>query len=310
MGSTKGSYIWFKGEIMPEEKGVIPVRSVSTAAIAAVFEGIRGYWNAEQNQMYVFRLDDHLARLAQSMKLMRMEVVYSQRELKEVAVELVRRNNLREDCYIHPVAFYTQRQVGKFNANTPPDMLIDISPIWSYLKTDHQMSCCVSSWTRIADNTMPPRIKCLSNYQNARLAYLLANADGYDGAIFLNSLGKVAEGTGACLFIARHRKLITPPVTGDILESITRETVITLAREILGVEVVERTVDRTELYVADEAFFCGTGAEITPITSIDHYTVGDGQIGSLTVELENLYHDLVRGIDGRYAEWRTPIYGS
>jgi branched-chain amino acid aminotransferase len=166
---------------------------------------------------------------------------------------------------------------------------------------------CISSWSRITDNVMPPRVKASSNYLNSRYASEEARRNGYDIALILNPNGKVAEAPGACLMLVRDGKIITPTVTSGILESITRATLIQLCRDVLNVEVIEREVDRTELYVAQEAFLCGTGAEITPIASVDRFTLGDGNIGAITARVENLYHDLVRGIDARYAEWRTAV---
>jgi len=177
----------------------------------------------------------------------------------------------------------------------------------SHLKSNKVLHACVSSWARISDNVMPPRVKASSNYLNSRLAAEEAKRNGYDAALLLNSNGKVAEAPGACLMIVRDGKIITPSVTSGILESITRATLIQLCREVLHVEVIEREVDRTELYVAGEAFLCGTGAEIAPIVSVDRLPLGDGNVGSLTQRVEDLYHDLVRGIDVRYSEWRTVV---
>src|SRR2546425_4300551 len=171
------------------------------------------------------------------------------------------------------------------------------------------LSCCVSSWTRTSDNAIPIRLKCGPNYQNGRLALLQAKADGYDAPILLNAQGHVAEGTGATFFMVRKGRLVTPPVTADILESITRATLIEeICPNVLGLPVVEREIDRTELYVADEAFFCGSGYEITPIVSIDRFPLGDGEVGVLTRRMLRAYMDVVRGIDKRYSEWRTATY--
>jgi branched-chain amino acid aminotransferase len=171
------------------------------------------------------------------------------------------------------------------------------------------LRCCVSSWARTSDNAIPIRLKCGANYQNGRLAQLQAQADGYDAPIFLTRQGKVAEGTGASLFIVRKGALVTPTITSDILESVTRATLIEeVCPNVLGLDVVERDIDRTELYVAEEAFFCGTGYEITPITSIDRFPLGQGEVGSITRRLQAAYASLVRGTDRRYPEWRTPVY--
>lgn len=190
----------------------------------------------------------------------------------------------------------------------PTHILITARPFGSHLKTGYEVHCRISSWARICDNIMPPRAKAVANYQkNSWLATTEAGLDAYGGAIPLTERGKVSEGPGASLMLGRQDKVITPPVTSGILESITRPTLIKLLSEVLGMEVVEREVDRTELYVAQEAFFCGTGEEITPIVSVDRLPVGDGEVGPFTKKVIDLYHDLVRGIDERCPEWRTPI---
>ena len=276
--------------------------------MGSVFEGIKAYRNEELGRAYVFRLDDHLARFADSMKLVELESRFSPRELKEAVVELLRANEVCQDTYIRPFAFASR---GRYLSRGSPEavtcVLINLFPFESHLKTDDAVHCCVSSWTRISDNVMPPRIKAVANYWNSRLAGNEATRNGYDSAILLNERGKVAEGPGACLMLVRRGRVITPLVTAGILESITRDTLIHLFRQELGVEVVEREVDRTELYLAEEAFFCGTGAEVRPILSVDRFPVGDGQIGPLTRQIGALYHDVVRGIEGRYREWRTLV---
>jgi len=276
--------------------------------VGSVFEGIKAYRNEELGRAYVFRLDDHLARFADSMKLVELESRFSPRELKEAVVELLRANEVCQDTYIRPFAFASR---GRYLSRGSPEavtcVLINLFPFESHLKTDDAVHCCVSSWTRISDNVMPPRIKAVANYWNSRLAGNEATRNGYDSAILLNERGKVAEGPGACLMLVRRGRVITPLVTAGILESITRDTLIHLFRQELEVEVVEREVDRTELYLAEEAFFCGTGAEVRPILSVDRFPVGDGQIGPLTRQIGALYHDVVRGIEGRYREWRTLV---
>jgi branched-chain amino acid aminotransferase len=215
-------------------------------------------------------------------------------------------NEYSEDTYLRPFAFVESALFG----SAPGDqvhIVLNTNAWPSRLKSGKVAHACVSSWARISDNVMPPRVKASSNYLNSRLASEEAKRNGYDTALILTPSGKVAEAPGACLMIVRDRKIITPSVTSGILESITRATIIQLCREVLGIEVIEREVDRTELYVASEAFLCGTGAEITPIASVDRFTLGDGGVGPLTQPIENLYHVLARGVDSRYAEWRTAV---
>jgi branched-chain amino acid aminotransferase len=215
-------------------------------------------------------------------------------------------NDLHEDVHMHLVAYV----LGSGNdATEPTGLYINPRRRGRMTASGKGLQCCVSSWVRTSDNAIPIRLKCGANYQNGRLAILQAKADGYDAPIFLNQRGKVAEGTGASFFLVRKGKLLTPTITNDILESITRTTLIEdVCPNILGLEVVERDIDRTELYVADEAFFCGSGYEITPITSIDRFPLGTGEVGPITRRVLDAYMALVRGADRRYPEWRTPTY--
>ncbi|MBI3914396.1 MAG: branched-chain amino acid transaminase [Chloroflexi bacterium] len=299
-------YVWVDGKMRPWNEATIHMSQVGTGGVSSVFEGIRAYWNADRKKLYVFRLDAHLERFAQSIRLMRMTQKTSNAEIKRGLVELVRANEYKEDTYIRPLAFIESALFG----SAPGDVariVINTTPWASRLKSGKVNHACVSSWSRIADNVMPPRVKASANYLNSRLASEEARRNGYDSALFLNSNGKVSEGPGACLMIVRAGKLITPSVTSGILESITRETLIELCRNVLGIEVVEREMDRTELYVAQEAFMCGTGAEITPIVSVDRLPVGTGEMGPITKRIESIYHDLVRGIDPQCPEWRTEV---
>jgi branched-chain amino acid aminotransferase len=220
--------------------------------------------------------------------------------------EVLRGNDIHEDIHMHMVAYVLGS--GQ-DVTEPTGLYINPRRRGRMTQPGKGLRCCISSWTRTSDNAIPIRLKCGANYQNARLATLQAKADGYDSPIFLNQQGKVAEGTGASLFIVRKGKLVTPTITNDILESITRTTLIEdICPHVLGREVVERDIDRTELYVADEAFFCGSGYEITPITSIDRFPLGDGAVGPVTQQVLDAYMNLVRGVDRRYAAWRTPTY--
>ncbi len=301
-------YLWSDGKLVPWDQATIHLTQAHWSAIGAVFEGIKAYKNPQTGELYVFRLKEHLRRLGQSIKMAGLKPVWSGAELERAVLEVLRANNRRDDTYIQPVAY----PVGPGRAFSRADevrtgLYITLRPFESHLLTDYRINVRVSSWVRIPDHVMPPRIKAIPNYWNSRLATREAQADGYDGAIILNTTGKVAEGPGACLFIIRDGVAITPPVTASILESITRATLIILLREVLGVPVIEREVDRTELYVCDEAFFCGTAAEVTPVASVDRIPVGDGQIGPVTRRLQQVYHDVIRGIDARFSEWRTPV---
>jgi branched-chain amino acid aminotransferase len=249
-----------------------------------------------------------MERLIDSMRLVRLPLDYSADELIDASVALLRDNETREDTYIRPLA-YSRNSSGKRLSDTSVElgMLINTNPMPSQLTSGDTIDVKVSSWTRISDNVMPPRIKNISNYRNGQLATMEATTDGYDNALLLSPQGKVSEAPGACVMMVRKGQLVTPPVTDGILESITRDAIMTMARDSLGVTVVERSIDRTELYLADEVFLCGTAFEVTPVASVDRYQVGNGGIGELTGKLQGLYDDVLRGREDRYAEFRTAV---
>ena len=295
--------IWMNGRLVAQDQAVLPVNSAAVFYGTNVFEGLRAYWNADDGEVYCFRLQEHFVRFRESMKMMRFAVPYSDVDLYEAVREVLKGNEVREDIHMHLVAYVTG---AGMDATAPTGLYIN--PRRRGRIADGGLACCVSSWLRTSDNAIPIRLKCGANYQNGRLAVLQAKADGYDAPILLNQQGHVAEGTGATFFMVRKGKLVTPPVSSDILESITRTTLIEEIGPELGLDVVEREIDRTELYVADEAFFCGSGYEITPIVSIDRFPLGDGAVGSTTRRLLTAYMNVVRGVDTRRPEWRTPVY--
>jgi branched-chain amino acid aminotransferase len=296
--------IWMNGTLVPEPEAKLPVNSAAVFYATNVFEGLRAYWHVEDEELYCFRLAEHFARLRESMKMMRFSVPYSDADLYEAVRQVLSGNGLREDIHMHLVAYV----LGAGLDSTEPTGLY-INPRRRGRLSEGGLRCCITSWVRTSDNAIPIRLKSGSNYQNGRLATLQAKADGYDAPIFLNGQGHVAEGSGATLFMVRRGQVVTPPLTADILESITRMTLIQeLVPRVLGQDVVEREIDRTELYVADEAFFCGSGYEITPIVSVDRFPLGDGRPGPLTRQLGGAYMDLVRGIDRSHPEWRTAVY--
>ena len=296
--------IWMNGKLVPQTEAVLPVNSAAVFYASNVFEGIRAYWNEADGELYAFRLAEHFARFRESMKMMRFTIPYQDLDLYDAVREVLKGNDAREDIHMHMVAYVAG--VG-LEATSPSGLYINPRRR-PRIGDGNGLKACVSSWQRTHDNAIPIRLKCGANYQNGRLATLQAKADGYDSPIFLNQQGTVAEGTGATFFMVRRGKLVTPPVTSDILESITRTTLIESLGPSLGMDVVEREIARTELYVADEAFFCGSGYEITPIVSIDRFPVGDGSVGSVTQRLSTAYMNVVRGVDQRFPEWRTPVY--
>lgn len=302
-------YLWWRGELVPWDSAQVHVTSLGWPAISAVFEGIRGYWNPEREELYVFRLQEHLARLARSMRFMRMEQTYSPQDFTQAILQLLRANGHRSDAYCSPVVYLSQNIAGYLPASgIPCEAYITSRAAPSALGSGRASRACVSTWTRLADNVMPPRAKAITNYQNSRYVSTEAKLNGFDYGIVLNQHGKVAEGSHACIFIVRDGVALTPPTTAGILESITRDAVITLLGE-AGVPVRERDIDRTELYLADEAFFVGTYIEVEAIGSIDHYTLGDGTPGPVTREVQARFERAVRGHDPDHMAWLTPVYG-
>jgi branched-chain amino acid aminotransferase len=310
MAGQKPQYIWMNGELIPWDEAKLHVTTATVQFGSRVFEGLRGYWNDEEQQLYVFRLDDHLRRLAQSMKMMRMNLDFSLEEIRQAVVDVLIKNDLREDVHLAPSVYFGVGQ--SFFSYKPGTVEVGAyvlaQPRKSILDTDKALHVCVSSWTRISDRDVPPRIKASANYQNGRLAAVQAMEDGYDDALLLNELGKVAEAPGACVFLVRDGTALTAPVTGGILESITRTTLIQLLEEEMSVPVVQRQVDRTELYIADEVWMCGSALEVTPIVSVDRFPVGDGQIGPVTARLQREYEAVIRGKNPKYSDWVLPVY--
>ncbi|OYT72495.1 MAG: branched chain amino acid aminotransferase [Chloracidobacterium sp. CP2_5A] len=293
---------FFEGSFVPLAEANINVMTHAFNYGTAVFEGIRGYWNADDEELYLFRPRDHFARLIQNASLLKMKLPYDADALCDLAVELIQRNGYREDVYIRPLAYKTARQIGT-KLSPGDDFTMFVVPMRDYVDTSRPLAVSVSSWRRVEDNAIPARGKICGAYVNSALAATEARDNGYDEAIVLNAHGKVAEGAAMNIFIARNSKLVTTPIYADILEGITRHTVVELARWELGVETDFRPIDRSELYIADEAFFCGTGAQIAAIGSVDRRLVGTGQAGPITRRLQAIYGDVTRGRIGHYRKW-------
>ena len=301
-------YLWMSGKQIEWDKATVHASKLGWSSISMVFEGIRGYWNSEQEQLHIFQLEAHIKRLFQSMKIMRMTSRWSSDELTESIIKLASDNEFHDDCYIQPLAYFGDDVPGYLAVVEKPGEIAIISrKASSILGSGRTATGGISSWTRIADNVMPPRAKAISNYQNSRYVADEAQVRGYEFGIILNQQGKVAEASYACVYMIRDGVAITPPVTAGILESITRTVVKELLERELGVPVVEREMDRTELYIADEVFICGTGAEIQIINNVDGYQIGDGDSWPISSRVEQLYHDIVRGKSG-HAEWLTGDY--
>lgn len=301
-------FAFFNGEIVPIEQAQVSVMTNALNYGTGCFEGIRGYWNAEQEQLLVFQLRAHMERLLRSCRILFMSIPYSADELCTITLELLRREGFREDVYIRPLVYKSDPAIAvQLNGMTDSFTLFAVG-FGQYI-AGSAVRACISSWRRIDDNIIPSRAKASGSYLNSALAKTEALLNGYDEAIVLGSSGEVAEASAANLFIVRNGTLITPMLNNDILEGITRNVVIELARERLGLRVIEAAIDRTELYVADEAFFCGTGAEIKPIIEIDRRKIGTGEVGPVAGSLVRLYADVVRGRLPAYSDWCTPVYG-
>ena len=303
------AYLWHSGELVEWDKAMVHASLLGWSAISSVFEGIRAYWNDQRQELYIFHLDAHLKRLFQSMKIMRMASPFLAEELRLGITELLRANDYRCDTYIQPLAYFGGGIPGYLAVlERPGEILVTARPSPTNLDTPNVFHCNVSSWNRISDNVMPPRAKAITNYQNSRYVSTESRVNGYDFGIILNSQGKVSEASYACIFIVRDGVAITPPVSAGILESITREVVKELLEKELSVPVVERDVERTELYIADEVFICGTAVEVQAVGSVDKYQVGNGETGPVVARLRELFRQVVRGDLPAYAGWSTPVY--
>jgi branched-chain amino acid aminotransferase len=306
-GTGHPEWIWRSGTFVPWEQATVHVNAVGHASVAAVFEGVKAYRAADGERLLVFRLDDHLRRLADSARLCRLSLPHTPEELHRAVVELLARNGYREDTYLRPWAFpggVIREQMVP--AGAACEMIVDSWPFRSSLETARGCRAAVSSWLRQADSSAPPRAKAFSNYHNGRLALMEARENGHDWPVMLNERHKVSEGAGACIALVRDGVVVTPSLTSGVLPGITRDTALVLLRE-LGVPVEEREVDRTELYLADEIFFMGTAWEVLPVTAIDGLTVGGGVPGPVTEALTEAYVRLVRGGDDRFPDWITEV---
>ena len=274
----------------------------------AVFGGLRAYWNKDEKQLFVFRPNDHFRRFLQSAKLLCMDLHLTGDDLLKGLIELIRTEGHEEDLYIRPLAFYSDEIIGVRVHDLTAQASIVVMPFGAYNKNEDNMHVTVSSWRRIDDNAIPARGKIAGAYVNSAFIKTDAVRAGFDEAIVLNDDGHISEGSAANFFLMRNGVLATPPSTANVLEGITRRTVIQLIRDELRMDVEERQIDRTELYLADEMFFCGTGAQISAITCVDHRPVGTGRIGDVTSRLRNLYFDVVRGRISKYRDWCYPVY--
>jgi branched-chain amino acid aminotransferase len=305
---TSELWAYFRGDFVPLRDANVNVMTHAFNYGTAVFEGVRAYWNADDEQLYALELLAHYRRIKASARLLMMEIPQSAEKLAEITVELLRRDGLREDAYVRPIVYKSSETIGVRLHNLDADVTIFSIPFGQYIDTEGGIRAMVSSWRRTDDNAIPARGKITGAYVNGALAKSEAQLNGFDEAIVLTADGHVSEGSAENLFIVRHGVLITPPVTDNVLEGITRRRMLELARNDLGLETDERSIDRTELYVADEVFLCGTGAQISPVIEIDRRTIGTGRPGATTKDLSRRYFDAVRGKVPAYRDWLTPVY--
>ena len=301
-------YAFFQSKIVPISEAKIDIRTNALQYGTAIFEGIRSYWNESEKNNYVFRMKEHFERLLKNANIMMIKIKYSCDELCDITLELLKKENYDEDSYIRPFAYNSNLKIGPKLIDVEQDLFIYTIPLGDYLDISKPNNVCVSSWSRIPDNCIPPRAKISGSYVNSALQKSEALLNGFDEAIVLTSNGHhVSEGSAMNLFMVKNGELLTPPVVDDILEGITRDSVIKIAYDELGLRTLERSIDRTELYTADELFFCGTGAQISPIGSVDKRPVGNGQMGKITKTLQELYFKIVKNEMSGYSHWCTKV---
>lgn len=301
-------HAFFQGKIVPIEEAKISIMTHGFNYGTGCFEGIRGYWNQQEEQLYVFRLKEHYERMHRSARILRIDLPFGVEELGKSTLDLLRLEGYREDVYIRPLAYKASEVIGVRLHNLEDGFAMFALPFGRYIENEEGVHVCISSWRRVDDNATPARAKITGAYVNSALSKTDAVLSGYDEALVLDESGHISEGSAENFFMVRDGALITPTITSNILEGITRETIITLAREEMGMQTYERPIDRSEVYICDEAFLTGTGVQVAAITRIEHRPIGSGTIGPVVTRLRELYFDVVRGKNPSYKHWCTPVY--
>jgi branched-chain amino acid aminotransferase len=302
------NFAFFRGRIVPYSEAKLGILTHTFNYGTGVFGGVRAYWNNEEKQLFVFRPLDHFRRFLNSAKLMLMDLPYSAEDLSQAVMDLLKAEDYRTDVYIRPLAYFSDEIIGVRLHNLTADVTMASIPFGSYVDNEEGLHATISSWRRIDDNMIPARGKITGAYVNSALIKTDAQRSGFDEGIVLNQNGHVAEGSAENFFLIRNGVACTPPITDNILEGITRRTIMALLHDEIGVEIEERPIDRTEIYLAEEAFFCGTGVQIAAIAKVDHRPIGSGKLGPITKQLRKLYFDVVRGRVPKYLDFCTPVY--
>ena len=300
-------YAYFEGEIVPIEQAKVSIMCNTFNYGTGCFGGIRGYWNADRQQLYVFRILDHYRRFLDSARILLSKLDYTPEQLAEITVDLVAREGWQQNCYIRPIAYKADESIVVRLHDLDDKVAIFSQPVGNYLPIAEGITVGSSSWRRVDDTMIPARGKIIGSYANSALIRSEAQLNGFNDAIVLNQDGQVSEGSAANFAMIRNGVLVTPPISSNILEGITRRTVLQLAQEEMGLSVEVREIDRSEVYLAEEAFFCGTGAQVSPIVEVDHRLVGTGKVGPVVAELQALYFRVVKGEVEKYDHWLTPV---
>ncbi len=302
-----GKIAYFEGSYIPVEKAKISIMTHAFNYGTGLFEGIRGYYSQKKNAILIFRLKEHIDRLVRNCRILCMEIPETAGDIENICIELVKRSGFKEGVYIRPIIYKSELSLGPTLKGVESKLCCYVIKLGDYCDITSGLDVCVSSWRRLADNAIPSRVKATGSYINSALAASEAKQAGFSEAIFLNENGMVVEGSAMNIFLVYQGELITPPRSESILVGITRNTVIELAKNELGLNVIERPIARTELYVADEIFFCGTGAQVAPVRSVDRRIIGNGEPGPITKKLQEIYFQVVQGENEKYSKWCTVV---
>lgn len=306
--ATGPNYAFFKGKIVPIDEAKVSVMTHALNYGTGAFGGVRAYWNAEDEDLYIFRPLDHFRRVLNSARLLMMDLPYTPESMLDILLQLLRKEGYREDVYIRPLVYKSSNVIGVRLHDLEDDFTMFAQPFGSYIEDEEGSRVTFSAWRRVDDNAIPARGKISGAYANSAFIKTDAILNGFDEALVLNENGHISEGSAENFFIVRDGVALTPPINANILEGITRRTILQLLVEEMHMPVVEREIDRTEVYLADEAFFCGTGVQVVAIAEIDHRPIGKGKMGPVVQQLRSLYFDLVRGKVSQYRDWNVPVY--